>query len=94
MNRPLSFPLSEKTAWDVVYTEDSPNKIHKSGKFDNHFTVAGFETVEVPAGKFRALKVEAEGQWEAELAPNQTVVQGAATGSGGTTMVTQVRKNG
>jgi len=93
VNRPLSFPLSEKTAWDVVYTEDSPNKSHKSEKFDNHFTVAGFETVEVPAGKFRALKVEAEGQWEAQLAPNQTVVQGAATESGGTTMVTQVRKN-
>lgn len=93
VNRPLSFPLSEKTTWDVVYTEENPNRNHKSEKFNSHFTVVGLENVEVPAGKFRAFKVEAEGQWEAELAPNQTIVQGAATGSGGATLVTRVQKN-
>jgi hypothetical protein len=92
VNRPFSFPLTQGRSWDVVYTEANPNKAHKSEKFDNHFTVAGFETVEVPAGKFRALKIESEGSWEAELAPGQTVVQGASVGQSGTTMVTQVQK--
>lgn len=91
VNRPLAFPLSEGKSWDVVYAEQNPNKIHKSEKFDSRFTVVGYETVEVPAGKFRALKIESDGHWEAQLAPGQTVVQGAQTGQGGATMVTQVQ---
>jgi hypothetical protein len=92
VNRPFAFPLSEGKSWDVVYTEENPNRNHKSEKFEAHFTVVGFETVEVPAGKFRALKIESEGHWEAELAPGQTVVQGAQTRPGSTTMVTEVQK--
>jgi hypothetical protein len=47
--------------------------------------------VEVPAGKFRALKIESEGHWEAEIAPSQSVVQGAQTGQSGATLVTQAQ---
>ena len=43
------------------------------------------------AGKFRALKIESEGHWEAQIAPGQSVVQGAQTGQGDATMVTQVQ---
>jgi hypothetical protein len=92
VNRPLSFPLSQGRSWDVAYTEESPNKNHKSEKFENRFTVVGFETVEVPAGKFRAMKIESEGHWDAELAPSQSVVQGAESGQSGATLVTQVQK--
>jgi hypothetical protein len=56
------------------------------------YTVIGFETIEVPAGKFNALKVEAEGQWIAELEPMQTVVQGAQTSADATSMVTQAQR--
>lgn len=91
VNRPLSFPLSQGRSWDVAYTEENPNKNHKSERFDNHFTVVGFESVEVPAGKYRALKIESEGHWAAELAPGQTVVQGAQSGQAGATLVTQVQ---
>lgn len=94
VNRPLAFPLSDGKSWDVVYTEQNPNKGHKSEKFDSHFSVVGYETVEVPAGKFQALKIESEGHWEAQLAPGQSVVQGAQTGQGGATMVTQVQSTG
>jgi hypothetical protein len=94
VNRPLAFPLSEGKSWDVVYTEENPNnRNHKSEKFDSHFTVVGYETVQVPAGKFRALKIESEGHWEAQIAPGQSVVQGAQTGQGGATTVTQVQNN-
>jgi hypothetical protein len=54
--------------------------------------VVGFESIEVPAGKFNALKIEAEGRWTAELEPTQTVVQGAQSNAGGTSMVTQMQK--
>ena len=91
VNRPLAFPLADGKSWDVTYEEQNPNKNHKSEKFDNHFVVVGYETVEVPAGKFRALKIESEGHWEAQIAPGQSVVQGAQTGQGGATVVTQVQ---
>ena len=74
VNRPLAFPLSDKKTWEVTYTEENPNKKHKSEKLDNRFTVVGYEAVEVPAGKYKALlKIEAEGRWEAGVA------QGAET---------------
>ncbi len=91
VNRPLAFPLADGKTWDVTYTEQNPNKNHKSEKFDSHFSVVGYETVEVPAGKFRALRIESDGHWEAQVAPGQSVVQGAQTGQGGATTVTQVQ---
>jgi hypothetical protein len=91
VNRPLAFPLSDDTSWDVSYKEENPNKHHKSEEFDNHFRVVGYETVEVPAGKFRALKIESEGHWVAHLAPGQSIVQGTQSGQGGATTVTQVQ---
>jgi hypothetical protein len=90
VNRPLAFPLSERKTWEVAYSEDNPNKKHKSEKFDSHYTVLGYEEIDVPAGKFRALKIEAEGQWLAEIAPGQSVVQAAQTGQGGASAATQV----
>jgi hypothetical protein len=51
----------------------------------------GFETIEVPAGKFNALKIEAEGRWTAELEPAQTITQGARSNADGTSMSTQVQ---
>ncbi len=92
VNRPLAFPLADDKSWDVVYTEENPNKHHKSEKFDSHFRVVGYETVEVPAGKFRALKIESEGHWQAQVAPDQSIVQDAESGQGGATLVTQVQK--
>jgi hypothetical protein len=91
VNRPLLFPLSDKKSWDVSYTEQNPNKDHKSERFSHHFNVVGYETVDVPAGKFRALKIESDGEWDARTAPGQSVVQGAQTGQGGTTMVTKLQ---
>ncbi|HEY0339433.1 MAG TPA: hypothetical protein VGC34_01390, partial [Steroidobacteraceae bacterium] len=92
VNRPLAFPLSQGKTWDVAFSEDNPNKNHKLEKFDTHFTVVGLETVEVPAGKFQAWKIEADGHWQAELAPAQNVVQSAQSGQDGATLVTQVQK--
>jgi hypothetical protein len=92
VNKPFSFPLSQGKTWELQYIEQHPNPAHKFEQWHNKFTVVGFETIEVPAGKFNALKIESEGQWTAELEPNQTVVQGAQSTAGGTAMVTQVKK--
>ncbi len=92
VNRPLLFPLSPGKSWDVVYTEQNPNKNHRWEKLDTKYTVVGWEPIDVPAGKFRALKVESEGRWQAELAPGQSVIQGAQANDSGTTMITEVQK--
>lgn len=93
VNKPFSFPLTPGKTWNVQYTEQHPNKIHTYEQIDDKYKVVGFETVEVPAGKFQAIKVEAEGQWTAEMAPVNTVVQGAQAAPNTTTMFTQVNKN-
>lgn len=91
VNKPLSFPLTVGKAWKLEYTDEHPsNNQHKSEKWTEQFTVIGYEQVEVPAGKFQALKIECEGHWTAEIAPGKTVVQGAQTNAGGVSMSTQV----
>ena len=92
VNRSLAFPLQPGKTWDVSFTEHNPNKAHTVEQLDTHYKVIGYETVEVPAGKFNAIKIEAEGQWNAELAPMSNVTQAANTSAGGTTMVTQVQR--
>jgi hypothetical protein len=89
VNQPLSFPLAPGKKWQLQYTEQHPNKRHASEQWDSTYTVVGYETVEVPAGKFNALKVEAEGHWIAELEPAQTIVQGVQSTAASTSMVTQ-----
>jgi hypothetical protein len=92
VNKPLAFPLATGKTWEVRYTEPHPNKQFRSEEWAHKYTVVGFESVEVPAGKFNALKIEAEGRWTAVLEPTQTVVQGAESNSEGTSMVTQTQK--
>jgi hypothetical protein len=91
VNRPFAFPLTIGKTWEVGFEEQQPNRQFKSEKWNRKYTVLGYETVEVPAGKFRALKVEAEGQWVAEIALAQNVVQSAQTSQNGTSLVTQVQ---
>ncbi|HXZ08740.1 MAG TPA: hypothetical protein VEI25_11840, partial [Paraburkholderia sp.] len=69
VNQPLSFPLTVGKTWQVKYTEAHPNVKHDSESFDTRFKVVGPETVQVPAGKFDAIKIEAEGDWTAITAP-------------------------
>lgn len=90
--RSESFPLSTGKTWEIRYTEQHPSKTFRSEEWLHKYTVVGFEPVEVPAGKFNALKIEAEGRWTAELEPTQTVVQGAEANSSGVSTVTQTQK--
>jgi hypothetical protein len=94
VNRPLAFPLEAGKSWKVEYTEPHPSANPKlsSATWTTKYKVVGYEDIEVPAGKFHALKIEAEGEWRGELAPSNTVVQAAQTQPGQTTLVTQARR--
>ena len=92
VNRPLSFPLTSGKTWDVQFTELNPNRNNKSEQLTVKYSVIGLETVQVAAGTFKAMKVEAEGRWLAEKQPGTTVVQGAQTNPNGTTMSTDVQR--
>jgi hypothetical protein len=90
--QPMQFPLSPGKSWTVRFTEENPNKGFRTETWDDKYSVVGYEDIEVPGGKYRALKIEAEGRWSGTLAPAETVVQGADARESGTTMATQVQK--
>lgn len=92
VNQPLAFPLATGKTWTIEYREDHPNKAHRFEEWKSVYTVVGTEKVTVPAGTFDAIKVEAEGHWRAEMEPTTTVVQGAQTTAGATSMQTEARK--
>jgi hypothetical protein len=82
VNQPLSFPLDVGKTWRLEYTEQnpSPQKLRETDVMP--YKVVGWEDITVPAGKFHALKIEADGRWTADVSPrviNNSVVarQGA-----------------
>lgn len=91
INKPLSFPLKTGQSWNVQYTEQHPNPAHKLEQWSIKYTVMGSEPIEVPAGKFTAIKIEAEGAWVAEMEPRSTVVQGTQIGENGSATIAQTQ---
>jgi hypothetical protein len=90
VHRPFTFPMSVGKTWDLEFTDDHPgNKSHKSETRRLKYRVVGWEDVEVPAGKFKALKIEAEGSWSGEIAPQTTASASSQAGALGTTAVVQ-----
>lgn len=92
VNRPVDFPLESGKSRDLEYREEHPNKTHGFEHWKVKYTVVGPEAVEVPAGRFDALKIEAEGTWEAEVLPTQTIVRNASNTPGDTATVQQVQR--
>ena len=92
VNRPLAFPLSVGKSWVVDYAEDHPNRQHTSEHFHTPYKAVGWEDVTVPAGTFRALKIEADGEWSAAIAPAVTAASGARVDAQGSTTVVQTNR--
>ena len=57
----FKFPLAVGATHDIAYTAQRPNQEFKN---ERKTTVAGWEEISVPAGKFRALKLEIKGVWQ------------------------------
>jgi hypothetical protein len=89
VNKPLSFPLSTGKSWEIEYTEDHPNRQHTSEHTQTNYKVTGWEDVTVPAGTFHAIKIEADGQWSAAIAPAVGAVSGSRVDAQGATTVVQ-----
>jgi hypothetical protein len=90
VHRPFTFPMSVGKSWDLEFIDDHPNnKSHKSETRKLKYRVVGWEDVEVPAGKFKALKIEADGSWSGEIAPRTTASTATQAGAQGTTAVAQ-----
>jgi hypothetical protein len=87
--RPLSFPLSVGKAWSVEYTEINPNPAHSKEQLNIPFKAVGWEDVETPAGKFKALKIVANGTWVADVVARTRIDTGVAGAPGATQMSRQ-----
>lgn len=88
--RPLTFPLGVGKTWDLDFTDDHPaNTAHKTERRELHYHVVGWEEVEVPAGKFKALKIEADGSWSGEVAPKVAATVTTQAGAEGSTTAAQ-----
>ena len=59
----LQFPLSVGQAYTALWHMRRPRAGSFHARHDRNVKVVGWENIEVPAGKFRALKVEAQGSW-------------------------------
>ena len=92
LNRPFLFSLKEGKSWKIEYTEDHPNKEHKTEQIHTTYNVIGWEDVDVPAGHFKAIKVEAEGNWIAELEPSIKVDSSTQANQNGSTVFMQSQK--
>ena len=79
VNRPLAYPLSLGKTWSVDYNEFTPaDRSHTRESWQTTYKVAAWEEVTVPAGTFRALRIDADGTWTAELPANTVLAQGRA----------------
>ncbi|MDQ2860458.1 MAG: hypothetical protein M3T55_06985 [Pseudomonadota bacterium] len=90
--RPFSFPLVIGKTWTADYVEPRQYGLQTFARFHTVYKVVGWEDVVVPAGTFRALKVEANGTIEARMAPAAAAVSGGmVTPSGGTAVAQTAR---
>jgi len=90
VNPPLAFPLTVGKRRVIDYTDHHPrNRAHASEQFHEDYVVTGWRNVTVPAGTFRALKIEANGEWTADLAPGVAVAFRVQSDEQGSTLLMQ-----
>ena len=92
VNKPMDFPLSTGKKWVVEYDEANPNKMHKNEHWHLQYEVTGKEKITVPAGAFVAITIEAQGEWQAEMAPSVTTTTVSHTDEQGAVAVANANK--
>lgn len=91
-SRPYDFPLKPGKTWKLEYVVDNPDARTKFEKISKQYTVIDWVDVKVPAGTYRALKLEMEGEWAKEfntIAPSAT--SAVSKGDAGSVAVAQTR---
>lgn len=89
VKRPASFPMEPGKKWTLEFTQLNPNAQHSSETIHCDYVVTGWEDVDVPAGHFKALKVECDGRWTAIVAAAVTSGSQALATADGVATVAQ-----
>ncbi len=92
VNRPLAFPLTVGKTWKVAWSADHPSRHTSYERQEYTYRAVGWEDVTVPAGKCHALKVEADGRWEATITPALTAGAGSRIDAEGATTLVQTHR--
>lgn len=91
-SRPYDFPLVENKTWKVEYQTNNPSAKVKLEKISKQYTVLGWEEITVPAGTFRAMKIEMEGEWHSEFNPvGASALSAVSADSSGSTGVVKAQ---
>jgi hypothetical protein len=93
VNQPFKFPLEQGKSWELKYVEDRPNSLYKYIETRLKYTVTGWEEITVPAGTFKALKVEADGTWKSGLEPSTNTSTTTRTDREGSTVMMHAGKS-
>lgn len=95
IHRPYEFPMKPGKTWTLEYTNENPDARTRLAKTSKQYTVVGWVDVKVPAGAFRALKVEMEGEWYREFnAVGPSASAATASSQAGAVAVTQTLAGG
>jgi hypothetical protein len=87
INGPFAFPMKIVESWTEDHVDPQTYGLQTLARFHSTFTVVGWESVTVPAGTFRALKIEKTGTLEATVsAPASAASAAVATPNGAATM--------
>ncbi len=92
--RPMKFPLRVGKTWSIDYTDNA----HRGRQMQDHvrrtYKVVGWEDVTVPAGTFRAVKVEANGVDDAVVSVPNRAGSTAMSTNGAALSVSGVQRGG
>ena len=92
--RPLTFPMSPGQNWTIDFNDTIRRGNQLSVRVHRVYKVVGWQEVVVPAGTFRALKVEANGVDKATVEVPAAAVSGALAQSNGATTIAHTQPGG
>ena len=92
--RPFTFPMTVGQTWSIDYTDPTERGAQTSNPVKRTYKVTGWEDVTVPAGTFRALKIEVSGIDQATIAVPNAVLGGAVASPSGSATVMRSQRGG
>jgi hypothetical protein len=90
--RPFSFPLTIGSSWTADYVDPRQHGLQTFAHFHTTYKVIGWEDVQVPAGTFHALKIEATGTVEGQMAAAAAGASASMATASGATSVSRVER--
>ena len=92
--RPFTFPMKVGASWTIDYVDSERRGAQISNHVHQTYKAVGWEEITVPAGKFRAIKVEAKGVDRVMFELPSAVVGGVTAAPNGATAITRTQHGG